>query len=215
MSFINKLKNVFIVGEEQDTSPDLNSAPDTKSTVKSGSNTEISTEDAKKFLEILFKALENKNVEGFDYLEFMQSISDIKKQNITGDEVKLFQTGFVLAKTMNVSKDALIGSGKHYLGVLEEEKSHFHNSLNNNAKAKLDEKNKEIIDLQKSLEEDKAKLEALRNTIMKNEQRKITLTEELGQAELKVNSVKSAFNTAYLSISEKIKTDLDKIEKYL
>jgi predicted nuclease with TOPRIM domain len=116
---------------------------------------------------------------------------------------------------MNVSKQSLIESGKHYLGVLEEEKNHFYSSLSNNAKVKLDEKNQEITDIQKSLEEDKVKLEALRNTIMKNEQRKNLLTEELKQADQKLTSVKSAFNTAFMSLSEKLKSDLTKIDKYL
>jgi hypothetical protein len=215
MDFINKLKSVFIVDEGQETIVPDNSVSENNSSVETNVKNDISPEDSQKFIDILFRALEEKNVQGFDYLEFMQSISNIKKQNLTDDEIKLFQTGFSLAQTMNVSKNALIESGKHYLNVLEEEKSHFHSSLTNNAKAKLDEKNKEIIDLQKSLADDKVRLEALRNTIMKNEQRKNSLTEELAQAEQKVNSVKAAFNTAFLSLSEKIKTDIGKIEKYL
>lgn len=215
MDFINKLKSVFIVDEGQETIVPDNSVSENNSSVETNVKHDVAPEDSQKFLDILFKALEEKNVQGFDYLEFMQSISNIKKQNLTDDEIKLFQTGFSLAQTMNVSKNALIESGKHYLSILEEEKSHFHSSLTNNAKTKLDEKNKEIIGLQKSLEEDKVRLEALRNTIMKNEQRKNSLTEELAQAEQKVNSVKAAFNTAFLSLSEKIKTDISKIEKYL
>lgn len=215
MSFIDKLKSVFIVDGDQANPAVENSDLENKSPVENRINQNIAPEDTQKFIDILFKALEGKNVQGFDYLEFMQSISNIKKQNLTDDEIKLFQTGFSLAQTMNVSKNALVESGKHYLSVLEEEKSNFYSSLTNNAKAKLDEKNREISDLQKSLEEDKARLETLRNTIMKNEQRKNSLSEELAQAEQKVNSVKSAFNTAFLSLSEKIKTDISKIEKYL
>lgn len=215
MDFINKLKSVFIVEGDQANPAVENSGLENKSPVENRINQNIAPEDTQKFIDILFKALEGKNVQGFDYLEFMQSISNIKKQNLTDDEIKLFQTGFSLAQTMNISKNALVESGKHYLSVLEEEKSNFYSSLTNNAKAKLDEKNREITDLQKSLEEDKARLESLRNSIMKNEQRKNSLTEELAQAEQKVNSVKSAFNTAFLSLSEKIKTDISKIEKYL
>lgn len=215
MSFINKLKSVFIVEGDQDLSPEDNSGTVEKSSAQERINQDVAPEDSQKFMDILFKALEGKNVQGFDYLEFMQSISNIKKQNLTDDEIKLFQTGYSLAQTMNVSKTALIESGKHYLSVLEDEKANFYSSLTNNAKAKLDEKNKEIIDLQKTLEDDKARLETLRQTIMKNEQRKNLLTEELTYAEQKVNSVKSAFNNAFVSLSEKIKTDISKIEKYL
>lgn len=215
MSFINKLKSVFIVDEGTNSVQPEEKVVEKIPTAVENTNLNISSEDSKKFIDILFKALETKNQEGFDYLEFMQSISNIRNQNLTDDEIKLFQTGFSLAKTMNVSKQSLIESGKHYLGVLEEEKNHFYSSLSNNAKVKLDEKNQEITDIQKSLEEDKVKLEALRNTIMKNEQRKNSLTEELKQAEQKLTSVKSAFNTAFMSLSEKLKSDLTKIDKYL
>ncbi|MGE5355039.1 MAG: hypothetical protein ACM3PT_02290 [Deltaproteobacteria bacterium] len=215
MSFINKLKSVFIVDEtNENASSEVASSENVKKT-DMVSDVTPGNDEIQKFVDVLFKALETKNVEGFDYLEFMQSINNLKKQNLTDDEIKLFQTGFALAKTLNVDKNALIASGKHYMNVLEEEKSNFHASLTNNAKAKLDEKSRQIQELEKSLAQDKAKLESLRNEIMKNEQRKLSLTEELTQAEIKVNSVKSAFNTAYVSLSDKIKNDLDKIEKYL
>lgn len=214
MSIIDKLKSVFIVVDEQSGAvKSVVDEPDQKQNVLVDST--IDKSDIQGFIDVLFKALENNNMEGFDYLEFMQSISNIKKQNLTGDEIKLFQTAYALASTMKVTKPGLIESGKHYLEILDKEKSSFYNSLNNNANVKLEEKNKEINDLQKKISEDRAKLESLKNSIVADEEKYKSLSQELLQAQQKVNSVKTGFNQAYTSIADKINGDLNKIEKYL
>lgn len=214
MSIIDKLKSVFIVVDEQSGAvKSVVDEPDQKQNMSVDST--IDKSDIQGFIDVLFKALENNNMEGFDYLEFMQSISNIKKQNLTGDEIKLFQTAYALASTMKVTKPGLIESGKYYLEILEKEKSSFYNSLNNNANVKLEEKNKEINDLQKKISEDRAKLESLKNSIVADEEKYKSLSQELLQAQQKVNSVKTGFNQAYTSIADKINGDLNKIEKYL
>lgn len=214
MSIIDKLKSVFVVVDgESETVKSVVDEPEQEQIMTNVSP--VNKSDIQGFIDVLFKAMENNNMEGFDYLEFMQSISNIKKQNLTGDEIKLFQTAYALASTMKVTKSGLLESGKYYLQILEKEKSSFYNSLNNNANVKLDEKNKEINDLQKKMSEDKAKLESLKNSIVSDEEKFKVLSQDLVQAQQKVNNVKTGFNQAYSSIADKINSDLSKIEKYL
>ncbi len=214
MSILDKLKSVFVVVDgENEIVKSVVDEPEQQNSVNVDSTSNKS--EIQGFVDVLFKALENNNMEGFDYFEFMQSINNIKKQNLTGDEIKLFQTAFALASTLKVTKSGLLESGKYYLEILEKEKLSFYNSLNNNANVKLEEKNKEISDLQKKLSEDKAKLESLKNSIVSDEEKYETLSQDLLQAQQKVNNVKTGFNLAYSSLVEKINADINKIDKYL
>ena len=214
MGIIDKLKSVFIVDDniEAKTGNDASKNTDTKS---SDTTNHIDGEDVKKFVNVLFSALEKSNLEGFDYLEFMQSITNLKEQKITGDEQKLFQTAYAMAKTMNIEKDKLLSTGQHYLSILESEKNNFYNSLNSTAKTKLNEKNDEINALNKKIEENQRQIAKLRDELQNDQNRLRSITEEFAQAETKVQSVKNGFNSAFYSLSNKIKTDLEKISKYL
>ena len=177
--------------------------------------TTISKKDSDKFINILFKAIENANLEGFDYLEFIQSINNLKKEDLTKDENKLFLTAFTLARTMNVNKNDLINSANHYLKVLENEKSNFSESLNNNAKVKLQEKTNSLAKVIKTHEADKAKLEKLKLKVIQNEEKINALNAELKTADSKVKNLKAGFENALQNITSKIESDKDKIEKYL
>ena len=48
-----------------------------------------------KFMEILFKAMEDNNLDGFDYLEFKQSLKSLEKMPM--DETTRFKSAFDMA----------------------------------------------------------------------------------------------------------------------
>ena len=48
-----------------------------------------------KFMEILFKAMEDNNLDGFDYLEFKQSLKSLEKMPM--DEQTRFKSAFAMA----------------------------------------------------------------------------------------------------------------------
>lgn len=215
MSIFNKLKSLFIIEEDdaesRQSKPKNVVVPKNETSVKPN----ISKKDSDKFINILFKAIENANLEGFDYLEFIQSINNLKKQDLTKDENKLYLTAFALAKTLNVSKNDLIQSANHYLKVLENENLNFSESLNNNAKVKLQEKTESLEKIVKVQEAEKAKLEKLKLKIIQNEKKINALNKELKNADSKVKNLKAGFENALQNITSKIESDKDKIEKYL
>lgn len=218
MSIFNKLKSLFIV-EEDDAESRQAKTKDVEvpinKTNKTTQKSKISKKDSDKFISILFKAIENANLQGFDYLEFIQSINNLKKEDLTKDENKLFLTAFTLAKTMNVSKNDLIQSANHYLKVLEKEKSNFTESLNNNANVKLQEKTDTLAKIKKTHLADKAKMEKLKLKIIENEKKINSLNTELQSADSKVKNLKTGFEDALQNIASKIESDIVKIEKYI
>ncbi|MEZ4908675.1 MAG: hypothetical protein R2771_13780 [Saprospiraceae bacterium] len=218
MGFIDKLKSVFVV-EDDPSSPspaiEKNDEDKIENVVESENTDQSVKAEAGKFVNVLFSSLEKSNLEGFDYLEFMQSISNLKNQNITNEEEKLFQTAFAMATTLGVEKNKLIETAQHYLSVLESEKTHFNNSLNNTAKNKIDEKNKELKSVKNKIIEIQQQITALNTELEKNKESLNSISQELNQAESKVALVKNGFETAYQSLVNKIQSDISKITKYL
>lgn len=209
MSFFKKLKSLFIVEEEIKTS-------DSNNDVQGQSDGQaVNEEETRKFLDILIAAIEKSNLEGFDYLEFMQSTDNIKNQAITEDESKIYQTAFAIANTLGIDKVKLLESGRHYLAVLEKEKFHFNDALNNNAKRKLKDKLGELKEAEKTNHDFIAQMEALKVRIQNKEQEINMLKEELMEADAKIKAVQFGFSKALEAMKGKINADLEKIDKYL
>jgi len=230
MGIFNKIKSLFIVEEEdanthnhkEKQEPKAKEIPVTAK-VQAGSSgssgasgdTGVSNAEMEKFSDILFKAIEKANKEGFDYLEFRQSIKNLKKQKIAEDEAKLFEAAYALANTMNVTKQQLIESAHYYLEVLKKEEANFNESLANNAKVKLAEKRKKLEELKRKFYEDKKQLEILKKRLEENHKTIDNMIEELDKAGKKVESLKNGFRAALTNISDKIKEDIEKIKKYI
>ena len=70
-----------------------------------------------KFTEVLFSAMERDNQEGFDYLEFKQSLRSLEKMPM--DEATRYQSALAMAKTLGANPVLLQQSAAHYLNVLK------------------------------------------------------------------------------------------------
>ena len=216
MSIFNQLKSLFIVEDNEGDSS--SSKPKTIKSTKNNpknKNVTVSPKETERFVNILFKAIEDNNIKGYDYLEFVQSINNLKKQGISSEEDKLFNTAYAMAKTMNVDKEQLIKTADFYLNVLKKEKAKFNEALVNSAKVKLKDKNDKLTALKKSLEEDKKAFEALKKRIISTESSISKISKELANSKQKVENVKSGFDDALSQMMGKIVKDKDKINKYL
>ncbi len=221
MSLFDKIKSVFL--EEVNESPDKDNdtppvEPEPKvvsSNTRKGKNTPKKI-DVTNFENILFKAIENANIEGFDYLEYIKSISNLKKQNdFNNDEKMLFKSAYALAKTMNVDKEALLKSADNYLSVLSNERVRFNDSLNNNASVKLNNKKQAKKVLLDEMEKDTIEYERLKKKMELNNKKLQKINSEIDGANKKIEDLKVGFQTALHNLSAKIERDKNKIEKYI
>ena len=80
-----------------------------------------------KFVDILFKAMEKNNIDGFDYLEYKQSLNSLKKMPM--DEATRYQSAFAMAQTMGANPQMLATTAQHYIDVLRKEEEAFENAL--------------------------------------------------------------------------------------
>ena len=128
---LKNLKSLFIV--EEQNAPEK-PAEDPKPTVTPSPKIAESREGdpgkiTQKFIEVLFKAMESNNLDGFDYLEFKQSLQSLSKMPM--DEATRFRSAFAMAETMGATTQQLLSSANHYIDVLKSEETKFEKALAN------------------------------------------------------------------------------------
>ena len=118
---LKKLKSLFFVEDEsaaaaqgKSTSSEEKATPEAnqssvKKEVSSNKMSNPAAVPSKKFIDVLLKAIEANNLEGFDYLEFKQSLQSLTKVEM--DEVTRYQSALAMAKTMGANKKSLVSSG--------------------------------------------------------------------------------------------------------
>lgn len=163
--------------------------------------------------QFLMKALESKNLPGFDYIEFKQSLGALVEMNM--DEGTAFKSAFATASTMGLTKQKLVESTSHYKQVLQKEKGQFDIALKNRmqqrvgAKAEENQRHKarlkQIEDQMKRLQEEivqvKQKIEE-NNSLRETESKKLSLQQE-------------NFEKTYQLIQQEMDRDSAKITQYL
>jgi hypothetical protein len=225
-----KLKSLFILEDENETKKAAEKGKQEQSKVsKQKSAPGISANDITidvanttpppsgkpnaKFVDILLKAVEKDNLEGFDYLEYKSSLQSLSGMDM--DEATKYKSALAMAKTMGATPSKLIQTAKHYLKTLEKEKSKFQEALKgqkakqvtgketsiNKLSETIAKKKQRILDLQKEIEADTAKAKTMKDGINK--------------AVAKVQATSDNFHYAYNVVTGQILADVEKMENYL
>ncbi len=239
MSMLKKLKGIFVVEDESTAKKNASESEqqilkqvDTEATkakpevVKSSeeavksSNVPVDktaqSSNAKpdpKFIDVLLKALEANNQEGFDYLEFKQSLQNLSKVDM--DEKTRYQSAMAMAKTMNANSKVIIQSAKKYAQVLDQEGVKFKKAADNQRTKQVTGKEQEIKSLEKSINTKQAQIEKLKKEI---EAHKLSLEKTKGSinnAAAKVQLTNDKFMAAFNVVKGQILADIEKLERYL
>ena len=127
---LEKIKSLFFVEENDPKSLKTKEKAITKRIQKNENTPPVKGgEVTSKFSNILMTAMAKKNLEGFDYLEFKQSLQSLS--NMQMDEATQYKSAFAMAKTMKVTKKKLLDAASYYLKVLENENRKFYEALKN------------------------------------------------------------------------------------
>lgn len=221
MAFIDKLKGIFVVVDENDknSSSTTSTPPSTKSSAvetgpTSSTTTMVQGQNLQKFIELLGGVLEKNNFPGYDYLEFKKALQSVSKLG-NMDEAMMFKTVFAAAQSMNVDSNQLITTAKKYLDILENEKSNFYQAAGSYLSQTIKTRNDEIQALNQSLVANKSKLEQLQKEIVEQEFRVQKLSAELEETKGKVEGNKADFGQTYNNFAEEIRIDIRKMQQYL
>lgn len=167
----------------------------------------------KKFTNILLKAVEAHNKEGFDYIEFKRSLQNLKKMDM--DEPTVYKSAFATAQTLGATPDGLIESANGYLGVLEEEERKFQQALANQRAKQIDGRMTRMQQMEETIREKEAKIQQLQAEIEDYKAKLEASKGEIEEATKKVEATGMDFMASYRNLVDQIRKDVDNIRQYL
>ncbi len=215
----DKIKGLFI---EEDKSAPKKEAPKVQTdTPTPVDNTpvdldSIDVSNAKtdsKFVDVLMKAIEANNLDGFDYLEYKQSLQSLSKMDM--DESTQYQSAFAMAKTMGATPTKLVSSANHYLKVLNKERSKFNQALQNQKQKQITGKENEIKQLEQGIKDKKAQIEKLQKQIEASQKKLENIKGNINKSAAKVESTNEQFLVAYKLVASQIESDIKNMQQYL
>jgi hypothetical protein len=159
-----------------------------------------------KFVEMLKKVIEDNNIPGQDYFEFKQSLDALA--NIPLDERTKFITVYATFQLQGCKKDVLLSSIDKYVSVVQSEEANFNAELANQRNTNVTDKTTQVQDAQKKLDELNKQI-AETNTFI------ITASQEIQNAELKLQMTENAFKKSVEKVVGMLNADKDKINSYI
>lgn len=231
MGFADKLKSLFVVEDESSSkkketkttstpkkAASKSKATPTPSAQPKGVEVVESSEGKKgqpttKFMEILFGAMEKHNLDGFDYIEFKESLKSLEKMPM--DEQTRFQSAFAMAKTMGATPKKLMDAAAHYLKVLQHEEKKFEQALENQRSRQIGGREKQIKDLEVGIQQKAQHIKKLTQEIEHSQKQLAGIKGEISGAVSKVETTKNNFIASYNIVVAQIQEDVAAMKKYL
>lgn len=229
MDVFKRLKSVFIVNDEEFKKQARKAKGNTDNTNEPEPSTQIeevatpsleveikhvNAEDVpfdSKFVDILLKAIEKNNLEGFDYLEFKQALQNLKEMQM--DDATKYKSALAMAKTMGASSESIVKSGNHYLSILKKEDEKFKVALAQQRKRLSEDKSAGYTNLQNSIKQKQAQIEQLTKEIVAAEQELKVKEKQLQNSAQKIEVTTVQFAKAYEAVADQIVADLQMIQK--
>ena len=225
---LKKLKALFVVEDESDKIKEENVKTNHKNQQKASSESSTPSKDVKleipvpsdpqgkpdpKFVDVLLKAIEKNNLDGFDYLEYKQALQSL--QNMNMDEGTRYKSAFAMAKTMGATPKKLMSSANHYLKVLQDEEKKFREALVNQKTKQIKGREQKITSVESSLKQKKAQIEKLTKEIEDSEKELKSIKDQINKSAAKVESTNERFRLAYNLVIGQIKEDMTKMKSHL
>ncbi len=162
---------------------------------------------------LLINAIESNNLDGFDYLEFKNSLKAL--ESLPLDEATRFRSAFATAQTMGLTLDKLLKSADYYKGILDSEKEKFKKQLEKKVNESIYSRDKDKQALELAIQQKQAKIKALQEEINQHQTELSKLQGQVDQAMEKVGTAKNNFVFTYTYIMGKLDEDIANIKRYL
>lgn len=163
--------------------------------------------------QFLVNALEKSNIDGFDYIEYKQSLGALAALDI--DEATAFKSAYATATTMGLTKEKLLKTAQYYLKILEQERGKFEEAAEKQIQRQVATKQQQGKVLLHSIEEKKQKIEQLKAEILQSQEKVVRLQDEIEAAREKITTTKTNFESTYELIQQAILSDVDKVKVYI
>lgn len=166
-----------------------------------------------KFTDLLLRAIESNNMDGFDYLEYKNSLKSI--ESVIPDEPMRYKSAFEMAKTMGLSKEKLMQSANHYLTVLTSEDKKFKDALENQKAKQIQGRTDQLATIEKAIVDKQKMIDNLTKEIEASKDQLKSVRNEINDAVVKIDVTNQQFMTSYNLVYGTIYSDIEKINKNL
>ncbi|MBL7809911.1 MAG: hypothetical protein JNN28_18965 [Saprospiraceae bacterium] len=166
-----------------------------------------------KSLDFLAQAIEKNNLPGFDYLEFKRAIHQLSQLKL--DEATAHKSAFATAATLGITKEKLLETAAYYRNLVEKEKEHFAQALDNQNATKVTGKQQEINRLRDQIERHKVEIARLQDEIGGYLNQVASAEETVKVESDKLVKLKSAFEQAHQAVLLSIDRDVEQMHKHL
>ena len=166
-----------------------------------------------KFTDILLKAMEANNLDGFDYLEYKQSLHKLAKMPM--DEPTRYQSAYAAASTMGATPQQLMETAGFYIDILKKEESKFAQALANQKSRQIGDKEQLIKQHDNLIKEKSQQIEQLKKEIADHQAKSEQMKKSISSATVKVETTKNNFVASYNLVISQIQTDIANMKKYL
>jgi len=219
---LDKLKSLFVVSDEDPKTKEDNKQKDIQKSIqtdkqntksKSVSIPKVSGSLNEKIMDKLLTVLSDNNQEGFDYIEYKNSLKALAKMPM--DEKTKFRSAFATAQTIGVTVPKLLDSIKFYQDVLNKENDSFLSALNHQVTLKVGDKEKEMKNFEQMIKDKSAQVKQLTDDIANHQKVIVTLKSKIDNDTIKIQQTRSDFETTFYKLMHQIKEDVKKIKEYL
>lgn len=166
-----------------------------------------------KIVEQLLQKVGEKNIEGFDYFEYKQSLKVLDKMPM--NEATKYRSAFATASTMGVTLQTLLESAEFYLGILDQQDENFKKEADQKRQKQVDQKESEAARLEKQIENYKEQIKRLKEKISKNETRIEELEREVKIDKVRLEKDRNNFLASFNFLRAQFADDIVKMKKYL
>lgn len=211
---LKKIKSLFIVDETP-----IKNEPITKEETTEVKPINLNTSYEKgigqlddSIFEALNKAILDNNLEGFDYLEFRDSLKQLKS---ILDEKTAFKSVFATVSTMGLTKEKILETAEIYLTVLANEKSKFEKAVENQSDNNIASNKAEIEKINNQIIQNNEQIQKLSDEVVAYKNKIEELKNKVAQAEQKIHDTTKNFYVTFDLVLNEIKSDIEKIKEHL
>jgi septal ring factor EnvC (AmiA/AmiB activator) len=162
---------------------------------------------------MLRRAIESKNQEGFDYLEFKNALKSLDK--MIPDEATRYKSAFEMGKTMGLTKDSLIQYANLYINVLEAERKKFNDAVENQKSTKIQERAQQLDEMEAQIAQKEELIKKLQGEIEQIKKSLTTVKQEIDESASKIDQRNAQFQASFALVYNQIAGDIEKIKQHI
>lgn len=221
---LDKLKSLFVVTEESEKQKPEVKTNETTATLSetkvqnlpvqpSSGVSSAKGEMNQVIFDKLLGVLNANNQQGFDYIEFKNSLKALEKMGM--DEKTMYRSAFATAQTIGASVQGIHDSITVYKKILDKENNDFAQTVQQQIAIKLSDKEKEIDDFKKMIDSKQKQVKKLKAEIEKHQLSIESLMSKMETDKSQIQKTKSDFDVTFHNIMQQINNDEAKIKEYL